>query len=113
MTVIRIASCAFALAAAVVAVSSVISTRRALRSTQRALREIQARRRTFPWKDGEVTITAPMTEADYEAFKARWQAVYGRTVAACSAYQPPTTAEMTGLCARCGMYDYKHRETAP
>jgi triphosphoribosyl-dephospho-CoA synthetase len=28
----------------------------------------------------------------------------------CRAYQPPTTAEMTGLCARCGMYDYKHKE---
>lgn len=30
--------------------------------------------------------------------------------AVCRAYQPPTTAEMTGLCARCGMYDYKHQE---
>ncbi|MFE1192895.1 hypothetical protein ACFW6E_08850 [Streptomyces olivaceoviridis] len=28
----------------------------------------------------------------------------------CGAYQPPATADMTGLCARCGMYDYKHKE---
>ncbi|MFE4420459.1 hypothetical protein [Streptomyces sp. NPDC056817] len=29
--------------------------------------------------------------------------------AACDSYQPPTTPAETGLCARCGMYDYKHR----
>lgn len=110
MTAIRIVSCAFALAAVVVAVCSVISTRRALRSTQRALREIQARQRSFPRDGGEVTVTAPMTEADYEAFKARWQAVCGRAVAACPAYQPPATPADSGLCARCGMYDYKHEE---
>ena len=28
----------------------------------------------------------------------------------CRAYKPPTTAETTGLCARCGMWDYKHQE---
>lgn len=28
----------------------------------------------------------------------------------CSTYQPPATAEDGGLCARCGMYDYKHQE---
>lgn len=26
----------------------------------------------------------------------------------CDSYQPPTTPTETGLCARCGMYDYKH-----
>lgn len=28
----------------------------------------------------------------------------------CSAYQPPATSAESGLCARCGMYDYKHAE---
>lgn len=28
----------------------------------------------------------------------------------CAAYRLPTTTEDSGLCARCGMSDYKHRE---
>lgn len=28
----------------------------------------------------------------------------------CGAYRLPTTAADSGLCARCGMYDYKHQE---
>lgn len=31
---------------------------------------------------------------------------------ACDAYQPPTTSEDSGLCARCGMSDYKHTRRA-
>lgn len=33
--------------------------------------------RTFPWKSGEVTITAPMSEAEYEEIRARWQKLHG------------------------------------
>ena len=66
--------------------------------------------RTFPVGGGEVTITAPMSQADYEDLKARWLQRYGQSGAACDAYQPPATAADTGLCARCGMYDYKHQE---
>jgi hypothetical protein len=29
----------------------------------------------------------------------------------CAAYQPPTKPEDSGLCARCGMADWKHKET--
>ena len=32
--------------------------------------------------------------------------------AVCAAYQPPATPEGSGLCAGCGMYDYKHRESS-
>lgn len=32
--------------------------------------------------------------------------------AVCDVYQPPTTAEDSGLCARCGMYDYRHAAPA-
>jgi hypothetical protein len=31
---------------------------------------------------------------------------------ACAAYQPPNTPQDSGLCARCGMYDYKHTRQA-
>jgi hypothetical protein len=48
-----------------------------------------------------------------EAYRARrvadrarsWK---GREGAVCSAYQPPATSADSGLCARCGMFDYKH-----
>lgn len=30
--------------------------------------------------------------------------------AVCDAYKPPATSADSGLCARCGMYDYKHSE---
>lgn len=38
----------------------------------------RAHNRTFPVHGGEVTITAYITEAEYEAIKACWQALYGR-----------------------------------
>jgi hypothetical protein len=28
----------------------------------------------------------------------------------CSGYRLPATSEDSGLCSRCGMYDYKHQE---
>lgn len=30
----------------------------------------------------------------------------------CASYQPPATPEDSGLCARCGMYDYRHTRQA-
>lgn len=52
-----------------------------------------------------------------EAYRARrvaerarsWK---GREGAVCSAYQPPASPEDSGLCARCGMFDYKHQAAA-
>jgi len=35
-----------------------------------------------------------------------------RSGTACGAYRPPATANNSGLCARCGMYDYKHPEAS-
>lgn len=46
---------------------------------------------------------------------ARWWYDPNLTVedgAACEAYRVPATAEDSGLCADCGMYDYKHRESS-
>ncbi|WP_405960809.1 hypothetical protein OG235_27990 [Streptomyces sp. NBC_00024] len=48
-----------------------------------------------------------------EAYRARraaerarsWKGVEGTV---CSAYRPPATSADSGLCARCGMFDYKH-----
>ncbi|MFE2073691.1 hypothetical protein [Streptomyces misionensis] len=36
----------------------------------------------------------------------RWRTVPEGTV--CRVYKPPATAEDSGLCASCGMHDYKH-----
>ena len=67
-----------------------ISALAALVAISGALMAYRARRaaeRTLPWTGVEGTV--------------------------CDTYQPPATAEMTGLCARCGMYDYKHQEPGP
>lgn len=39
-------------------------------------RERQKQARTFPAHGGEVTVTTPMSESDYEALKTRWQALH-------------------------------------
>lgn len=91
------------------------------------VRRVRSRRdRTFHVGDGggEVTVTAPMTAAEFEAFKTHWREMHRNRDAAhvtepvrplsdalaCSAYQLPVTASDSGLCTRCGMYDYKHQE---
>lgn len=64
-------------------------------------------------------------KTEYEALKEKWQREHGndRTAhrvkelrpvspVACPAYQPSTEPADSGLCARCGMFDYKHREPA-
>ena len=52
-----------------------------------------------------------------EAYRARraaerapfWKGSEGTV---CVAYQPPATPAGSGLCARCGMFDYKHPEAS-
>jgi hypothetical protein len=46
---------------------------------RKATRQLRAERRTFSTPDGggEVTVTAPMTDAEYEEFRARWLETYG------------------------------------
>jgi hypothetical protein len=76
---------------------------------RRTVLRLRAERRTFAIPGGgEVTVTAPMSEAEYEALKPSWLKAHGRAGAVCSGYQPPATSEDSGLCARCGMFDYKH-----
>lgn len=65
MTTSQIIACAIGWTAAGVACWALISLRR-------TARELRAQRRTFPANGGEITVTAPMSDADYEAFKARW-----------------------------------------
>lgn len=102
MTTSQMLACAIAWTAAAVAVWTLVSNRR-------IRRELQAEKRTFPIAGGGVvTLNRVMSDADVEAFKARWRETYGNPEAACSAYQVPATAAGSGLCARCGMYDYKH-----
>lgn len=104
MTISQIIAFAIAWTAVAVAVWALIS----LRSTARHLR---GERRTFPWRGAEITVTAPMSDADYEAFKARWAGTGVGADGTCTTYRPPADPADSGLCAGCGMYDYKHQET--
>jgi hypothetical protein len=39
-----------------------------------------------------------------------WLTSVAKAGTVCEAYRLPTTAEDSGLCSRCGMFDYKHKE---
>lgn len=69
MTTSQIIACTIASTAAVIAVWALVSLRR-------TARQIRAERRTLPWRDGVITFSGRMSDADYEAFKARWQATH-------------------------------------
>lgn len=104
MTTSEIIACAISVTAAIVSITAWIGARR---------QATRARRITFPRR---------MSGAEAAAFKARWQATYKPGCAhpvepldedgVCAAYQPPTTPADSGLCARCGMFDYKHQEAS-
>ena len=119
MTTSQIIACATAWTAAITAVLGAVLSLRAREQARNILTAIRAERRTFTAPGGgEITVTAPMSDADYETFKARWLETYGKPGTAhpaidgevCGAYRVPSSAEDSGLCARCGMYDYKHQE---
>jgi uncharacterized protein YbjT (DUF2867 family) len=121
VTTSQLIASAITWAAAIAAVVAAALSWRAQQQARDFLVAVRAERRTFTTPGGgEVTVTAPMSDAEYEEFRTRWQATYGKPGAVvelpdedgavCEAYQPPTTSEQSGLCARCGMYDYKHQE---
>lgn len=119
MTTVQIIALPITCAAAILAVLGAVLSWRAGKRARRAAE------RTFPWRGSEITVTAPMSNADYEALKEKWQREHGNNQAAhrvkelrsvspvaCSAFQPSTEPADSGLCAGCGMYDYKHRESS-
>jgi hypothetical protein len=71
VTTIQTIACTIAWTAAAVACWALVSLRR-------TARELRAARRTFPVGGGEVTVTAPMSDADYEDLKARWMERYSK-----------------------------------
>jgi hypothetical protein len=73
VTASQIIACAIGWTAALVAITALVHIRRIARDLRRA------RDRTFSVGNGggEVTVTAPMSDAEYEKFKARWLAEYG------------------------------------
>jgi hypothetical protein len=73
VTTSQIIACAIGWTAALVAVTALVRIRRTARDLRRA------RDRTFSVGNGggEVTVTAPMSDAEYEEFAARWLAAYG------------------------------------
>lgn len=119
MTTSQIIACALAWTAAISAIIALVLTMRRTRQDGTTRYQLQ-----YPFRGGQIT-TGPLTEAEFEALTAKLEAEYaqyhdGRAMplhvldeeglSACSAYQPPTTPADSGLCARCGMYDYKHQE---
>lgn len=67
----------------IAAIAAVIAAALSWRAQQQArdiLGAVRAERRTFttPGGGGEVTVTAPMSDAQYEAFRARWLETYGK-----------------------------------
>lgn len=65
---------------------------------ERRLRRRSEQQRAFSIPGGgEITVTAPMTDAEYEAFRARWLHEYGRSQSAHPAVQlRPTGKEQPG-----------------
>lgn len=114
MTTSQILACAIAWTAAIVAVIAYVLARR------------RSRPESVAWTidGGEITFDQALTERQVEEFKARWVKTYGNNQAAhrveelrpvapvaCSTFRPSTEPADSGLCAGCGMYDYKHRES--
>lgn len=87
MTTSQFIACAFAWFAAIAAIVGAVLSFRAQQQARAVLFAVRAQRRTFPWKGGEITVTAPMSEAEYEAFRARWHEEYG---------QPGAIVELSG-----------------
>lgn len=123
MTTSQLIASAITWVAAIAAVIGAALSWRAQQQTRDTLLAVRAERRTFTTPGGgEVTVTAPMSDAEYEELKARWLETYGKPgtahpvveldpdEAVCEVYRLPTTSESSGLCARCGMFDYKHHE---
>ena len=115
MTTDQIFACAIAVTAVIVAITVCVLARR------------RSRRDPVEWAfdGGEITFDRALTEEQVEEFKARWLKLHDNNQAAhhveelhlvspvaCSAYQPSAEPADSGLCANCGMFDYKHREPA-
>lgn len=80
MSLVEIVAYTLAAVAVAVLVTALVAVGRAFRTDRRARR--QQRARTFPVASGEVTITAPMSEAEYEALKTWWLKEHGSPHAA-------------------------------
>jgi hypothetical protein len=69
----QILACAIAWTAAIVAITALVR----IRHTAWDLRRAHDRTFLVGNGGGEVTVTAPMTDTEYEEFRARWLAAYG------------------------------------
>jgi hypothetical protein len=84
----QILACAIAWTAAIVAITALVR----IRHTARDLRRVHDRTFSVGNGGGEVTVTAPMSDAEYEELKARWLAAYGNNHGA----HPVTALRPTG-----------------
>lgn len=121
MTASQIIACAIAWTAAIVACTAYVLVRRRARRENTVRYQLQ-----HPFRGGVLTTEKPLTEAEFDALRAKLEREYaqycgGRAVpvvdvteeepGTCSHYQPPAKPEDSGYCARCGMFDYKHPRT--
>lgn len=90
MTTSQLIASAITWTAAIAAVIAAALSARAQQQTRDILVAVRAERRAFTTPGGgEVTVTAPMSDAEYEALKARWQEAYGKPSAAQAVEQYP------------------------
>lgn len=118
MTNSQIIACAIAWTAALVAcipfIAQRLATRRAIPYTPPPREHCGEMKPSFfaSSQPAECVLRPRHTGSHADEHGTRWQLipVAVEDGAVCEVYQLPTTAENSGLCARCGMYDYKHEE---
>jgi hypothetical protein len=120
VTADQIIACAIAWTAAVVAIAALMLVRRARSATPGTPPPREYCGNLAP----QIFEHSPRTEcvlrpghsgSHANERGARWWYDPNLTVedgAVCEAYRVPATAEDSGLCAGCGMSDYKHREAS-
>lgn len=117
MTASQIIACAISAAAAIVAGAAYIARRarrRAIPYTAHPREHCGALKPGF-FENSESTecVLRPQHSGSHaDEHGTRWRLLPAAVEdgAVCEAYRLPTTAESSGLCARCGMSDYKHHE---
>lgn len=102
MTTSQLIASAITWAAAIAAVVAAALSWRAQQQARDFLVAVRAERRTFTTPGGgEVTVTAPMSDADYQEFRAAWLAKYDPPSLACTACRKGARCVEHCTCREC------------
>lgn len=117
MTIGQIIACAISLTAVIVAVTALVLVRHSRRGVPYTPPPREHCGSLAPqfFENGprvECVLRPGHQGSHADDRSARWWLMPGaaKDGTVCEAYRLPTTAEDSGLCARCGMSDYKHSE---